>query len=149
MITLYQFCSYHTNKIDMDKTTTYLGQPIFTQLLSLVDDTLITGAAKLIDSNKYSKSLSFKDHLGTMLYGVFAKCTSLPEVQTGLELRNGKLNHLNLTKVPARSTLSDGNKNRDSKVFETLYLNLYKKFESIISDSRLFHRHRRKVICAR
>ena len=137
MATLYQFCSYHTNKIDMYKTTTYLGQPIFTQLLSLIDDTLVTRAAKLHNSDKYSKSLSFKDHLVTMLYSVFAKCTSLREVQTGLELCNGKLNHLNLTKVPARSTLSDGNKNRDSKVFETLYLSLYQKYKSIISDSRL------------
>lgn len=137
MATLYQFCSYYTNKIDMDKTTTYLGQPIFTQVLSLIDDTLISRAAKLHNANKYSKSLSFKDHLVTMLYSTFAKCTSLREVQTGLELCNGKLNHLNLTKVPARSTLSDGNKNRDSKVFETLYLSLYQKYKSIISDSRL------------
>ncbi len=137
MATLYQFCSYHTNNIDMDKTTTYLGQPIFTQLLSLIDDTLLTSAAKLHNSNKYCKSLTFKDHFVTMLYSVFARCTSLREVQTGLELCNGKLNHLNLSKVPPRSTLSDGNKNRDSKVFETLYLSLYQKYKSIISDSRL------------
>ncbi len=137
MATLYQFCSYYTNNIDMDENTIYLGQPIFTQLLSLIDETLISRAAQLNNSNKYSKSLSFKDHLVTMLYSVFAKCTSLREVQTGLELCNGKLNHLNLSKVPARSTLSDGNKNRNSKVFETLYLSLYQKYKSIISDSRL------------
>jgi hypothetical protein len=137
MATLYQFCSYYTNNIDMDKTTTYLGQPIFTQLLSLIDDSLISRASRLHNANKYSKSLSFKDHLVTMLYSVFAKCTSLREVQTGLELCNGKLNHLNLNKVPARSTLSDGNKNRNSKVFETLYLSLYQKYKSVISDSRL------------
>jgi len=71
-----------------------------------------------------------------MLYCVFARCTSLREVRTGLELCNGKLNHLNLIKVPARSTLSDGNKNRNSKVFETLYLRFYKKYKGIISDSR-------------
>ena len=72
-----------------------------------------------------------------MLYSLFAKCTSLREVQTGLELCIGKLNHLNLIKVPARSTLSDGNKNRDSKVFETLYLSRYQKYKSVITDSRL------------
>jgi hypothetical protein len=121
----------------MDKTTTYLGQPIFTQVLSLIDDTLISKACKEHQSNKHSKSLKFKDHLVTMLYSVFARCTSLREVQTGLELCNGKLNHLNLTKVPARSTLSDGNKKRSSKVFESLYLSLFKKYKSIISDSRL------------
>jgi transposase len=121
----------------MDKNTIYLGQPIFTQVLSLIDDSLISKACKLHKSDKYSKSLSFKSHLVTMLYTVFAKCTSLREVQTGLELCNGKLNHLNLTKVPPRSTLSDGNKNRSSKVFETLYLSLFEKYKHIISDSRL------------
>jgi Domain of unknown function (DUF4372) len=137
MATLYQLCSSNTIKIDMDKTTTYLGQPIFTQVLSLIDDTLISKACKDHQSNKHSKSLKFKDHLLTMLYSVFARCTSLREVQTGLELCNGKLNHLNLTKVPARSTLSNGNKKRSSKVFESLYLSLFKKYKSIISDSHL------------
>ena len=121
----------------MDKSTNYLGQPIFTQVLSLIDDSLINKSCKKHQSNKYSKSLSFKDHLVTMLYCVFTRCTSIREVQTGLELCNGKLNHLNLTKVPPRSTLSDGNKKRSSKVFETLYLSLYQKYKSIISDSRL------------
>lgn len=121
----------------MNKNTVYLGQPIFTQVLSLIDDALISQACKLHKSDKYSKSLSFKSHLVTMLYTVFARCTSLREVQTGLELCNGKLNHLNLSKVPPRSTLSDGNKNRSSKVFETLYLSLFEKYKHIISDSRL------------
>jgi len=137
MATLYQLCSSNTKKFDMDKTTTYLGQPIFTQVLSLIDDTLINKACKQHHSNKYTKSLTFKEHLTTMLYSVFSRSSSLREVQTGLELCNGKLNHLNLTKVPARSTLSDGNKNRSSKVFETLYLSLYQKYKSVISDSRL------------
>lgn len=45
-----------------------------------------------------------------MLYTVFSGCTSIREVQTGLELCAGKLNHFDLKQVPARSTLSDGNK---------------------------------------
>ena len=137
MATLYQLCSYNTNIIDMNKTTTYLGQPIFSQVLSLIDEGSINKSCKQHQSNKFSKSLSFKDHLVTMLYCVFTRCTSIREVQTGLELCNGKLNHLNLSKVPPRSTLSDGNKKRSSKVFETLYLSLYQKYKSIISDSRL------------
>jgi hypothetical protein len=121
----------------MDKHTNYVGQPIFTQVLSLIDPTLISAACKKHDADKFSKKLKFKDHLLTMLYTIFSRCTSIREVQTGLELCNGKLNHLNLERVPARSTLSDGNKNRSSKVFETLYLSLYEKYKSIISDSKL------------
>jgi len=121
----------------MDKLTNYVGQPIFSQLLSLIDNSSIDLACKEHQANKYSKKLTFKDHLTTMLYTVFSGCTSLREVQTGLELCEGKLNHFNLKQVPARSTLSDGNKKRTSKVFGTLYQKLFEKYKGIISDSTM------------
>lgn len=67
--------------------------------------------------NKFSKKLCLKEHLTTMLYCIFARGTFISEAQTGLELCNGKLNHMQLKKVPPRSTLSDGNKKRTSDVF--------------------------------
>lgn len=137
MATLYQFCCDKTNKLDMDKATNYVGQPIFIQVLSLIDDSLIQSACKTHNADRFSKKLCFKDHLTTMLYCIFARCTSIREVQTGLELCEGKLNHLNLQKEPARSTLSDGNKKRSSDVFGTLYQSLYQKYKHIISDSLL------------
>ena len=70
-----------------------------------------------------------------MLYTVFSGCTSIREVQTGLELCAGKLNHFDLKQVPARSTLSDGNKKRSSKVFGTLYQKLFDRYKGIISDT--------------
>ncbi len=84
-----------------------------------------------------TKQLSFKDHLSTMLYCIFARCTSIREVETGLEFCGGKLNHMSLKKVPAKSTLSDGNKNRTSGAFGSLYQSLYQKYKHIISDSQL------------
>jgi transposase len=121
----------------MDKSTNYVGQPIFTQVLSLIDTALIADSCKKHQSDKFAKKLTFKDHLTTMLYTIFSRCTSIREVQAGLELCDGKLNHLNIERVPARSTLSDGNAKRDSKVFGTLYQSLYQKYRHIISDSRL------------
>ena len=88
----------------MDKSTNYVGQPIFTQVLSLIDPILITQSCKKHQADKFAKKLIFKDHLTTMLYTIFSRCTSIREVQAGLELCHGKLNHLNLEKVPARST---------------------------------------------
>ena len=121
----------------MDKVTDYVGQPIFTQVLSLIDKAQVDAACKTHQSNKFSKKLSFKDHFTTMMYCIFSRCTSIREVQAGLELCNGKLNHLNLQKVPPRSTLSDGNKKRNSDVFGTLYQSLFQKYKHIISDSPL------------
>ena len=121
----------------MDKLTNYLGQPIFSQLLSLIGNSIIEQVTKLHKANRFAKKLMFKDHLATMLYAVFTGCTSIREVQAGLELCLGKLNHFNLKEVPPRSTLSDGNKKRPSAIFGAVYQQLYKRYSHIISDSRL------------
>jgi hypothetical protein len=124
----------------MDKYNHYVGQPIFTQVLSLIDERIISYAGNKHQADRCSKKLCFKDHLTTMLYCVFSGCTSLREVEAGLELCNGKLNHLDLQKVPPRSTLSDGNKKRSSEAFGEVYRELYQKYKHIISDSRLKQR---------
>ena len=121
----------------MDKLTNYLGQPIFSQILSFIDTALVEQVTKLHKANRHSKKLMFKEHLVTMLYAVFTGCTSIREVQAGLELCQGKLNHFNLKDVPPRSTLSDGNKKRPSSIFGGVYKELYKKYSHIISDSSL------------
>lgn len=121
----------------MDKNKDYVGRHIFTQALSLIDENLLQAACKKHNADKFSKKLSFKDHHITMLYCIFARCTSIREVETGLELCQGKLNHMNLKKVPPRSTLSDGNKKRTSEAFGTLYQSLYQKYKHVISDSLL------------
>ena len=121
----------------MNKSTNYLGQPIFSQLLSLIENGIIKKAIVEHKANHCYKKLFLWDHLVSMLYGVYSHCTSLRELQCGLEVCQGKLNHLNLSRVPPRSTLSDGNKNRPSKVFGTLYQSLYSFYKNTISDSYL------------
>jgi len=121
----------------MNKITNYPGQPIFTQILSFIDKALVERVTKLHRANRHSKKLMFKDHLVTILYTVFTGCSSIREVQSGLELCLGKLNHFDLKEVPPRSTLSDGNKKRPSAVFGAIYQGLYQKYRHIISDSRL------------
>lgn len=121
----------------MNKSTDYLGQPILSQLLSLIDQSVISRTVRSHRANYRYKKLLVWDHLVSMLYGVFTNCTSLREIQHGLEICQGKLNHLNLSGVAPRSTLSDGNKNRPSKVFGTIYGKLYENYKSVISDSTL------------
>ena len=57
------------------------------------------------------------EHFITMMISVLAGCASLPETCMGLEAYEGKLNHINIKKVPPRSTLSDANKRLQSLVF--------------------------------
>lgn len=137
MATLYQFCSSHTIKYDMNKSTDFVGQPIFSQLLSLLDASVIKQSIQEHKANRCYKKLFLWDHLVSMLYGIYTHCTSLREVQCGLEVCQGKLNHIKLDRVSPRSTLSDGNKQRPSKVFGTIYQKLYNFYKHSISDSRL------------
>ena len=121
----------------MNKSTDYVGQPVFSQLLSLIGESVIKQTIAEYKANHCYKRLFLWDHLVSMLYGIFTHCTSLREIQYGLEVCQGKLNHLNLKRVPPRSTLSDGNKQRPSKVFGTIYQKLYAFYKHSISDSRM------------
>ena len=121
----------------MNKSTDYVGQPVFSQLLSLIDESIIKQTIAEHKANHCYKRLFLWDHLVSMLYGIFTHCTSLREIQYGLEVCQGKLNHLNLKRVPPRSTLSDGNKQRPSKVFGAIYQKLYAFYKHSISDSRM------------
>ena len=49
----------------------------------------------------------------------------------------GKINHLGLKYFPKRSTLSDANKRRSSKVFADIYNQLYGRYKQFLSDSRV------------
>lgn len=73
----------------------------------------------------------------TMMFCVLSNCTSLREIVMGLEAFGGKLSHLNLDKVPPRSTLSDANKNRPSSVFGKIYESLTGRYRLNLSDSTL------------
>jgi hypothetical protein len=121
----------------MNKSTDFLGQPVFSQILSLLDVNSIKESIHQHKANHYYKKLHVWEHLVSMLYCELTGCTSLREVQVGLEVCQGKLNHLNMAYVPPRSTLSDGNKNRPSKVFGCIYEKLYTFYKNGMSDSRL------------
>ncbi len=71
------------------------------------------------------------------MFGVLSGCTSLREIVMGLEAFGGKLNHLNIEKAPARSTLADANAKRASSVFAEIYKALSSRYRLNLSDSTL------------
>ena len=71
------------------------------------------------------------------MYCVLSGCTSLREIVSGLGIAEGKLNHLGISYVPPRSTLSDGNKQRKADTFKAVYEELYRKYKPSLSDSTL------------
>jgi hypothetical protein len=115
-----------------------VGQPIFKQIMNLVDKVNIQGLIKKHESDYYYKSFKTQTHLFTMLFGILSRCDSMTEVCEGLRAMGGKLNHLGMDQAPAKSTACDGLRNRSHKFFEDLYFNLVKHYQSFLSDSRTF-----------
>ena len=115
-----------------------VGQPIFKQIMNLVDKVDINGLIRKHDSDYYYKSFKTRTHLFTMLFGILSRCDSMTEVCEGLRAMGGKLNHLGMDQAPAKSTACDGLRNRSHKFFEDLYFTLVKHYHSFLSDSRTF-----------
>jgi hypothetical protein len=114
-----------------------VGQPIFSQVLKLIDMVDFRRLVKEHKSDRYYKSFRSWDHVVTMLFGILSRCDSMTEACEGLKGMSGKLNHLNLSKAPAKSSAGDGLRNRDPRLFEALYYQLIERYRSFLSVSRL------------
>ncbi len=121
----------------MRENRTFAGQPVLSQILSVIPASIIHAANRKHQCNRYYKKLTLRVHLMSLLYGVFSYCNGLRELCEGLLACEGKLTHLGFDRAPARSTISDANTNRSYRVFETIYYELLKQYHSFISDSRL------------
>jgi hypothetical protein len=124
----------------MSKNTeiSFVGQPIFKQVVKLIDAINLTSLAKKHNADYYYKAFKAKTQLITVLFGIFNRCDSMTEICEGLRAMSGKLNLLGLEKSPAKSTACDGMRNRDSKFFEDVYFSLVHHYQSFLSDSRTF-----------
>src|SRR5690554_5294732 len=121
-----------------NKEINFVGQPVLKQIMELATAIDIKGIIREKQSDRYYKSFGSMTHLVTMLFGILSRCDSMTEVCEGLRGMGGKLNHLGLKKSPAKSTASDGLRNRDSGFFEAVYFSLVKHYQSFLSDSRTF-----------
>lgn len=129
----------------MSKSTNFSGQPIFNQLLMFIDKSEIRKIAKKHDSERYVKKFTTYNHLVVMLFVALEGYSSIREVVLGLLANAHKLSHLGLNYLVKRSTLSEANKRRDSKVFEDIYMTVYKKHSSSLTDSQLKYKELKRL----
>ena len=121
----------------MSKSNYFSSKSVFGQLISLIDNSMIKSAVKKNDSDRYVKHFKTKDHLISMLFCSFAKCSSLREVSGAMLGLSGKTDSFQLSHIPKQSTLSDANKNRKVEFFEDIYNKLLGEYGSVLSDSRI------------
>lgn len=113
------------------------GMPIISQLISYIPLPLIDKAVSEFNSDKSYKKLKTKEHLVFMLYGVVGKLESLNGLIRSLPFLGNALIYYGITELPARSTLADANRNRNSDVFGKLYSLLVEYYEKQLSGSYL------------
>lgn len=121
----------------MGKNTNFSGQPIFNQLIKFIDKGEIRKIASKHGAERYVKKFTTYNHAIVMLFVAFEGYHSIREVILGLLANSHKLSHLGLSYLVKRSTFSEANQRRSSKVFGDIYMSVYRKHASSLADSRL------------
>ena len=121
----------------MNKGTHFIGQPMYGQLIGLLDKGEILKFNRENGGERYVKHFDAWQHLTVMLYAVIKRFDSLREITDSMFPEARKLAHLGISVMPRRSTLSDANTRRPECVFECIYRSLYSRYkEELSSDSR-------------
>lgn len=121
----------------MNKGTHFIGQPMYGQLLSLLDKARILKISRETGGERYIKHFDAWQHLVIMLYAVIKRFDSLREITNSMFPEARKFLHLGISMMPRRSTLSDANARRPESIFESIYKHLYAIYrDELSSDSR-------------
>ena len=121
----------------MGKSTHFIGQPLYSQVINLLDKAKILQISREHGGEHYTKRFTVWVHLVVMLYAVIKRFDSLREITTSLLADTKKLAHIGITFKIGRSTLADANKRRSESIFEAIYRDLYARYKGeLISDSR-------------
>ncbi|MDD2205273.1 MAG: IS4 family transposase [Bacteroidales bacterium] len=121
----------------MSKSTHFSGQPLYNQVINLLNKSKILQTSREKGGERYIKHFDVWTHLVVMLYAVINRFDSLREITTSLQAEARKLCHLGISVQTSRSTLADANKRCPEAVFEAIYRDLYATYRNrLSSDSR-------------
>ena len=121
----------------MSKSTHFIGQPLYSQVINLLNRSKIIQISREHGGERYIKRFDCWTHLVVMLYAIIMRFDSLREITASLQAEARKLHHLGISVMTSRSTLADANKRRPEFIFEAIYRNLYDTYHTrLSSDSR-------------
>ena len=118
----------------MSKSSHFTGQPIYSQLLSLLDKRQIMRLSQELSGERYTKRFDAWAHLVVMLYAVIKRFDSLREIAVSLLAEAPKLQHFGISTMGYRSTLSDANKRRPEAIFASIYHYVYAQYRHELSS---------------
>lgn len=100
------------------------NKPVIRQILDKIPDHILRAQINKHKSDKGCHKYKTYDQFVALIFGQLCKCYTLSDISAGLSMSGTLLKDLRLEQNPAKSTMSDGNKKRDSKVFKDLYSRL-------------------------
>lgn len=106
------------------------NKPIIRQIIDLIPSHILSKSINRFKSDKYCHKYKTYDQLVALLFGQLCKCTTLEDISVGIGVSETFISDLGLEQSPAKSTMSDGNKNRNYQVFEHLYGELLNYYSS-------------------
>lgn len=111
-------------------------KPVIRQVLDLIPPFILRNSIRKLQSDKGCHKYRTYDQLVALSFGQLGKCYTLSDISCGLSISSTFLDDLNLKQSPAKSTMSDGNKQRDYRVFEDLYYQLISYYGRTLTDKR-------------
>lgn len=123
------------------KRTKNNNKPVLRQILDLIPDWLVQSCISKYQSDKGCHKYMTYDQLVALSFGQLCKCTTLADISAGLSVSETFIRDLKLKQNPAKSTMSDGNKNRNWRVFEMLYYKLLSHYTQVLKA-----KHRTDII---
>lgn len=114
-------------------------KPLLGQILNLIPRHLITNEVHKHQSDKGCSKYKTYDQLVALIFGQLNKCYTLSDISCGLSISGKFLFDIGLSQSPAKSTMSDGNKKRTYKVFESLYYRLLSYHKELLKSRHQSH----------
>jgi hypothetical protein len=113
------------------------NKPVIRQILDLVPRWLFDSCTNKYKTDKGCSKYKTYDQFVALTFGQLSKCQSLKDISVGIGVSETFIDDLNLKQSPARSTMSDGN--RDWRVFESLYYRLLSHYKSVLKKHHNTH----------
>ena len=119
----------------MSKDNKISSSSVFGQLNSFIPKDTLRKLIAETGSDRYCKKFKTLDHMYTMLFAAFTKCSALREIVSAMVGFAPKLYQMGMNHLPRRNTLAEANARRDSVVFEQIYQQTYKRLRHFLPDS--------------
>ena len=116
-----------------------INKPLIRQIIDLVPRWLLKSCADTYQSDKGCSKYKTYDQFVALTFGQLKKCQSLNDISAGIGVSEIFIDDLNLEQSPARSTMSDSNKKRDWRVFESLYYRLLSHYKTVLKKHHNTH----------